>query len=132
MSTICMHTDRRIVSDPPSVPCDVERAGSWRLREADSRIQGLPLQARPGSAPGDHTLFAVRWGPPQGLQVAIDRLRVLVDTPVVHVAVIVPRRPASAEADGHQRRVIEAERQGAALARVRPVCPFFLRQGLTV
>lgn len=45
---------------------------------------------------------------PQGLQVAIDGLRVLVDTPVVHVAVTVPRRAVSVEEDGHQRRVTEA------------------------
>lgn len=90
---------------------------------ADSQVQCLFLQAGQSSAPGDHTLLVVvRWAAAQRLQVAIDRLRVQVDTPVVHVAVTVPRRAASVEADGHQKRVTEAKRRGQRWPGLGPVC----------
>lgn len=81
-----MHTDRRVVSHPPSalggVGCPLppvmlsvlDPGGCWRLVQR----QETTLSSSP-----------------QGLQVAIDGLRVLVDTPVVHVAVTVPRRAVS-------------------------------------
>lgn len=97
-----MRTDRRVVADLSSslgvfvlpVMLGVRERGGV-LRGTDSQVKCLSLWARPGSAPRNHTLLVLQWGPPQGLQVAIDGLRVQVDTPVVHVAVIVSGRAAS-------------------------------------
>lgn len=98
-----MRTERRVVAYLSSslgvfvlpVMLGVWERGGGLLRGTDSQVKCLSLWARPGSAPRNHTLLVLQWGPPQGLQVAIDGLRVQVDTPVVHVAVIVPRRAAS-------------------------------------
>lgn len=100
-----MRTDRRVVADlssslgvfvlPVMLGVRERGGGGGLLRGTDSQVKCLSLWARPGSAPRNHTLLVLQWGPPQGLQVAIDGLRVQVDTPVVHVAVIVSGRAAS-------------------------------------
>lgn len=87
LSTTCMHTDQRLflilfgggrVLVPPVILSVLDPGGCGRLVQ----LQETTLSSSP-----------------QGLQVAIDGLRVLVlvlvDTPVVHVAITVPRRAVS-------------------------------------
>lgn len=100
-----MRTDPRVVADlssslgvfmlPVMLGVREQGGGGGVLRGTDSQVKCLSLWARPGLAPRNHTLLVLQWGAPQGLQVAIDGLRVQVDTPVVHVAVIVSGRAAS-------------------------------------